>query len=35
MKELASRGSIEDNALMQYVIDGINDSSAKSILYNA
>lgn len=34
MKELASRGSIEDSALIQYVIDGIRDSTSnKAILY--
>ncbi|XP_039232596.1 uncharacterized protein LOC120322014 [Drosophila yakuba] len=36
MKEVASRGSVDNSALMQYVIDGINDLSVnKSILYNA
>ena len=36
MKELASRGSIEDSALIEYVIDGIKDSiSNKTILYGA
>ncbi|XP_036328484.1 uncharacterized protein LOC118740858 [Rhagoletis pomonella] len=36
MREMASRGNIDDNALMQYVIDGIRDLSVnKSILYNA
>jgi len=36
MKEIASCGSVDNYALMQYVIDGINDLSInKSILYNA
>jgi len=36
MKEIASSGSVDKCALMQYVIDGINDLSVnKSILYNA
>lgn len=36
MKELASRGSVEDSALMQYVIDGIRDSTSnKTVLYGA
>ena len=36
MRELASRGNIEDDALMQYVIDGIRDLTFnKSILYGA
>ena len=36
MKEIASRGMIEDDALMQYVIDGIqNLTMNKSILYGA
>jgi len=36
MKEIASRGSVDNCALMQYVIDGINDLSVnKSILYKA
>ncbi|XP_065355311.1 uncharacterized protein LOC135949685 [Calliphora vicina] len=36
MKELASRGSIDDSTLMEYVIDGINDLTVnKSILYGA
>ncbi|KAH8389500.1 hypothetical protein KR215_007166 [Drosophila sulfurigaster] len=36
MKELATRGNIDDEAIMQYVIDGISDRSVnKSILYNA
>lgn len=36
MKELASRGNIENDALMQYVIDGIRDLTInKSILYGA
>jgi len=36
MKELASRGNIESSALIQYVIDGIDDTSAnKLVLYNA
>jgi len=36
MKEIASRGSVDNCALMQYVIDGINDLSvSKSIFYNA
>jgi hypothetical protein len=36
MKELASRGNVEDNALIQYTIDGItDDTSNKIILYGA
>jgi len=36
MKELAARGEIEDEALFQYVIDGIDEQSTnKSILYGA
>jgi len=36
MKEIGSRVSVDNCALMQYVIDGINDLSVnKSILYNA
>ncbi|XP_037957425.1 uncharacterized protein LOC119687237 [Teleopsis dalmanni] len=36
MKELASRGNIEEEALMQYVIEGINDLNInKIILYGA
>lgn len=36
MKDLASRGSIEDGALIQYVIDGISDMNInKAILYGA
>ncbi|OWR51879.1 putative blastopia polyprotein [Danaus plexippus plexippus] len=36
MKELALRGNIEDEALMEYVIDGIRDSeSNKIVLYGA
>lgn len=36
MKEIASRGNIEDNALFQYVIEGIKDNNAnKIILYGA
>lgn len=36
MKEMASRGNIEDSALMQYVIDGIKDLTInKTILYGA
>jgi len=36
MKELAARGEIEDEALFQYVIDGIEkQSTSKSILYGA
>ncbi|XP_061390803.1 uncharacterized protein LOC133326139 [Musca vetustissima] len=36
MKELASRGLVEDSALIQYVIDGIRDSTSnKTILYGA
>jgi hypothetical protein len=36
MKELASRGNVEDNALIQYTIDGITDDmSNKIILYGA
>lgn len=36
MKEIASRGNITDDSLMEYVIDGIDDdSSDKTILYGA
>ncbi|XP_067204182.1 uncharacterized protein [Linepithema humile] len=36
MKEIAARGKIEEEALFQYVIDGIDDQSMnKSILYGA
>lgn len=36
MKEIAARGELEDEALFQYVIDGIdNQSTSKSILYGA
>lgn len=36
MKELATRGNIDYKSLMQYVIDGINDSDTnKIILYGA
>lgn len=36
MKELASRGRIEDEALIQYIIDGIPDSTTnKIVLYEA
>lgn len=36
MKEIASRGEIEEEALFQYVIDGIDDQSTnKSVLYGA
>lgn len=36
MKEIANRGAIEDEALMQYVIDGIRDEhSNELILYGA
>lgn len=36
MKEMANRGEIEDEALYNYVIDGVDDSVAnKSILYGA
>lgn len=36
MKEIASRGEIEDEALYYYVIDGIDDSTVnKSVLYGA
>ncbi|XP_073811783.1 uncharacterized protein [Musca autumnalis] len=36
MREIASRGSIEDKALMQYVIEGIKDSTVnKTILFGA
>ena len=36
MRELASRGMIEMEAVFEYVINGINDSpSNKSILYGA
>lgn len=34
MKQLCSRGNVEDSALMQYVVNGINDSTVKkSCLY--
>ena len=34
MKEIASRGMIKDDALMQYVIDGLqNLTMNKSVLY--
>jgi len=36
MKELAARGEIEDEALFQYVIDGIEEQpTSKSIFYGA
>jgi len=36
MKELASRGNIENSSLIQFVIDGIDDICAnKLVLYNA
>lgn len=36
MKEIAARGEIEEEALFQYVIDGLDNQSAKkSILYGA
>ena len=36
MKQLASRGNIEDSSLIQYVIDGVHDLTInKSILYGA
>ena len=36
MREIASKGNIDDESLMQYVIDGIPDSTAnKAILYGA
>lgn len=36
MREMASRGNIEDDALIQYVIDGISDDPGrKAILYGA
>jgi hypothetical protein len=36
MKELVSRGNVEDNGLIQYTIDGItDDTSNKIILYGA
>lgn len=36
MKEIAGRGLIEDDALIQYVIDGIDDDNRnKVILYRA
>jgi len=36
MKELASRGNIESSALIQYVMDGIDDTCVnKLVLYNA
>ncbi|XP_036334943.1 uncharacterized protein LOC118745566 [Rhagoletis pomonella] len=34
MKELALRGNIEENALMQYVIEGIRDSNINKIVLN-
>ena len=33
MKQLYSRGNIEDDALMQCVINGINDSVLKKIIF--
>lgn len=36
MRELASRGAVESDALFEYVINGINDeSSSKTVLYGA
>jgi len=36
MKEIASKGNIKDDSLMEYVIDGVDDESVnKSILYGA
>ncbi|GJQ66656.1 hypothetical protein Trydic_g4625 [Trypoxylus dichotomus] len=36
MKELANRGSIEEAAVIQYVVDGIyNDVNSKMVLHNA
>ena len=36
LKELASRGNIDDEALMQYVINGIQgESTSKAVLYGA
>lgn len=36
MKELVSRGKIESDALIQYVIDGIqDDTNNKLVLYGA
>lgn len=36
MREIATRGEIEEEALFQYVIDGIDDQSMnKGILYGA
>lgn len=36
MKEIASQGEIEDRALRQYIIDGIDDNMPnKSVLYGA
>ncbi|KAK7870273.1 hypothetical protein R5R35_001001 [Gryllus longicercus] len=36
MREIASRGDIEDDALIQYIIDGIeDDSGTKLLLYGA
>lgn len=35
-KEIAARGEVEEEALFQYVIDGLDDQSMnKSILYGA
>lgn len=33
MKEIASRGNITDNFLIEYIIDGIDDGSDKAVLY--
>lgn len=36
MKEIASRGNITDDSLIEYVIDGIDDdNNDKTILYGA
>ncbi|KYN22610.1 hypothetical protein ALC57_04993 [Trachymyrmex cornetzi] len=35
MRKLASQGEIEAEAVIQYVIDGISDSSSKMVLYGA
>lgn len=36
MSTIASQGNVEEEAVMQYIIDGIqDDEAAKSILYSA
>jgi len=35
MKELASQGNVDSESVIQYVIDGIPDSSSKVMLYGA